>query len=132
MKHNPIMVAFFAVTMLVGATAVAGYRWGSEVVIDTNKRQALGTMANVRASGDSVQSIGCAVRTGNNGTSVSVVCYATDQTGLSVQCNSGQPALLQAASAITSNSHLVFRWDAPGTCTYLSVENYSSNAPIDP
>lgn len=132
MNRNWIVMGLFAGTMLIGATAAAGARWGSEVVIDMNAHKALGTLANVRASNDSVQSIGCAVRTGNGGTVVNVQCYATDATGLSVQCTGSQPAFVQAAGAITSNSHLAFKWDDQGACTYLSVENYSSNAPVEP
>jgi hypothetical protein len=131
MKRYSTMMALFAMTTLVGTTAFAGYRWGSEVVIDAAARSAKGTMGTVRSSADSVQSIGCAVRT-SGGSTASVNCYATDSAGHDVTCNVTALNFVQAASAITSNSHLWFKWDAAGTCTYLSVENYSSNAPIEP
>jgi hypothetical protein len=131
MKRNSIMVVLFAATTLIGTTALAGYHWGSEVVIDTSLRKALGTMANVRASNDNVQNIGCAVRA-STGSSAGVNCYATDSTGQSIQCFSSEAGFVQAAGSITSNSHLIFQWNAQGTCTYISVENYSSNAPVEP
>jgi hypothetical protein len=132
MKRYSTMMALFAMTTLVGTTAWAGYRWGSEVVIDAAARSAKGTMGTVRSSADSVQSIGCAVRASTGGSTATVNCYATDSAGHDVQCNVTAPNFVQAASAITSDSTLWFKWDAAGTCTYLSVENYSSNAPIEP
>ena len=132
MKRYSTMMALFAVTTLVGTTALAGYRWGSEVIINTAARSAQGTMGTVRGSADSTQTIGCAVRASTGGSSAAVSCYATDSAGHEVQCFVAAPIFVQAASAITSNSHLSFKWDAAGVCTYLSVENYSSNAPIEP
>jgi hypothetical protein len=132
MKRYSTMMALFAMTTLVGTTAWAGYRWGSPVIIDTAARSAQGTMGTVRSSADNVQSIGCAVRASTGGPSAAVYCYATDSAGTDVQCYVAAPIFVEAASAITSNSHLSFKWNAAGVCTYLSVENYSSNAPIGP
>jgi hypothetical protein len=132
MKRISMVLGLVAVASLVGVKAFAGYRWGSPVIIDTTNRSAQGTMGTVRASSDSVQSIGCAVRASAGNPNATVNCYATDAAGNSVQCFASDPIFAQAASAMTDDSHLVFKWNGSGTCTYLSVENYSSNAPIQP
>jgi len=130
-KYSTAMTALVVTMMLGGATAWAGARWGTEVTIDMVNRKAEGTMANVRASGDVVQTIGCVIRA-DLSAPASVTCYATDGTGLAVQCTTSQASFVQAASAMTSYSNVAFKWDAPGTCTYLSVGNLSTNAPVAP
>jgi hypothetical protein len=130
-RYSTMMVALLVTMTLGGGTAWAGLRWGTEVVIDMVNRRAEGTIATVRASNDAVQSIGCVVRT-TLGAPASVTCYATDSSGRSLQCNVTQASFAQAVGAMTSNSNIVFKWDAQGTCTYLSIENYSTNAPVEP
>jgi hypothetical protein len=130
-RYSMMMMAILVTTVLGGATAWAGARWGTEVTIDTANRRAEGTIANVRASNDIVQTIGCVVRA-NSGAPAEARCYATNSSGLAVQCGSTEPGFVQAVGAMTSNSNIIFKWDAQGTCTYLSIENYSTNAPVEP
>lgn len=130
-RYSMMMTALLLTTILGGSTAWAGAHWGTEVTIDLANRRAEGTMANVRASNDSVQTIGCVVRA-TAGSPSQVVCYATDSSGRSVQCNTQEAGFVQAAGGMTSNSNLIFKWSASGACTYLSIENYSTNAPVEP
>ena len=130
-RYSMMMTALLVTTVLGGATAWAGARWGTEVTVDTANRKAEGTIANVRASNDLVQTIGCVVRV-SSGAPAAVKCYATNSSGLAVQCGVTDPGFVQAVGAMTANSNIVFKWDAQGTCTYLSVENFSTNAPVEP
>lgn len=109
---------------------MAGCSWSTEVSIVMSERVAMGTMGAVRASSDNVQTIVCALR--GFSASTEMTCYATDSAGVSVRCGTNNPNIIQALSAITTNSHLRFAWDTSGRCTSLYVENYSSNPPVQP
>jgi len=130
MKRNTLMMTLAVVTGLLGTAASAGYRYTTEVVIDTANRHAKGSLADARASADNLQFIGCSTRTSSGGVYVS--CSAQDANGVSVTCTSSNSSFVQVVAALASDSTLYMEWDSSGNCTSLTADNYSNNTPKQP
>ena len=127
-------VVFGVVVAVVGLTQTvsAGRKDRWPVVVDNANKVAYGSLGDARNSADTVQSIGCSVfyDTANQRNQVS--CSATDAAGVSAQCASQDPNLVQIGAAISSNSFVQFRWDATGACTTVFVMKSSSLTPPKP
>jgi hypothetical protein len=122
-----------AVTALLAANVVwAGQRGGWEVGIEAVERNAYGTIGTVRNSVDSVQYIGCSIRTFDTGPTQYVTCYAKDALGAYASCSTSAQNFVTVAETITTDSHIYFSWNDLGQCTYLFVDNGSINAPKTP
>lgn len=131
MKNRKLQIVTLLASTALGATAWAGYRYPLEVQIDTTNRTAKGALGSARASTDSNQVIGCRITTAA-GTSPVIYCYAVNAVGLKAECSSTDQALVTVASAITDSSLITFSWNTQGLCASLTVENYSSNPPLQP
>lgn len=131
MKKLNLMVAGAVGALLAGTAAWAGYKSTYYVGVDTTSREAYGSFGSARASADSVQYIGCAVQGFSNGTNY-VLCQARNANNVSAYCSSSEPALVNAATALSDGSYMYLNWDANGTCTYLYVSNASQWAPRQP
>lgn len=132
MRMSKAAIGLCAVAALASTAVYAGYRSGWQVGVDTVNRNAYGTMANVRASADSNQYIGCSVRTYNSGATIYVYCFASDAVGNYGSCNTTASNFVTTAHQINGDSHIYFSWDSSGNCTYLYVDNESSYAPKSP
>ena len=130
-KTMAVAVAVVGVLSLAVTKARAGYLWGSTVQINAADRSVQGTLSNVRSSQDDLQFISCAVRA-SAGSPAFVECYARDSTGARAYCSSTEPGMVQAGSAVKTNSHIIFRWNTNGSCAYISSETSSSFAPLQP
>ncbi len=131
MKKLSIAMALCVAATLTGTTALAGYKYVAALQVDLVNRKASGSLADTRATADTLQYIGCRLSTSGN-TTVSVYCAAQDANRVKAECYTTAPSFVQALAAIQSDSILVFTWDANGTCTSLNVENWSSNSPKQP
>ncbi len=109
----------------------AGRKETWKVVVDTPNKVAYGSLGSARNSSDSVQSIGCSVFYDTANSRNQVSCQATTAAGVTAQCGSQDPNLVQVALAIHSNSYVQFRWNA-GECTTIFVSNTSALAPAAP
>jgi GTP cyclohydrolase III len=128
-----------AAVMALSAAAWAGSKINSQVTITVTGATgtASGSMGAVRNSSDTVQNIGCAVNTNYNGTlpgaySSSIYCSARDAAGVTVGCLATHPDFIAVVHSITSDSSILFKWDANGDCTLLTVSTYSYYAPKAP
>jgi hypothetical protein len=130
LKKTNALRAMLVVGTVMGTTAFAGYRYGSQVQVDTVARKAGGTMATARASADTKQYLGCGFRA--TPTSLEVYCQAQDANGVQAQCISASQTFVQALGALQSDMSLYFEWDANGRCTFIGADNYSSNPPKAP
>ena len=124
-------VALFIATAALGTTAWAGYRYPLEVQIDAVNRTAKGALGSARASADNNQAIGCRVSASPGGAPVAY-CFAVDAAGNQASCSSSDQAIVVAASALRDSSMLSFAWSSGGACLSVTVENYSSNPPLQP
>lgn len=122
----PIRLAAFGGLALavIAVTASAGLRWSYPVTINDTSRYVVGTMADARASADSVQYIGC-----NHNSLNAASCYGTNSAGLSRSCSTNNPAHLAVIRSISSESYIFFQWNTDGTCSYVFVENSSRFKP---
>ena len=101
------------------ASAIAGLKSASDVVISDTYGWAYGDSGHVYATGDRRQLIVCEVR-GANGS-----CYATDVNGVSRQCYTTEARWLRTMAAMKGDSYILFYWDANNRCTYVGVQNDS-------
>ena len=101
------------------ATALAGFRTEQQVVMSDELKLANGDLGYVRRTNDDVQYIGCFVA-GDAG-----YCFAQNKAGVARSCWSDDPKWVQVMSAVSSDSYLIFYWDAGGYCTYVSAKNGS-------
>jgi len=131
MKTRKLQIVTLLASTALAATAWAGYRYPFEVQIDLANRTVKGALGSARASADANQAIGCRISTAA-GTSPVVYCFAVDAAGNKAECSSTDQAIVTVARAITDSSMVSFGWDSHGTCLSLSVENYSSNPPLQP
>jgi hypothetical protein len=129
MKKLDFAMALCVVGTLAGTMALAGYKYVSTLTVDTVNRTAKGSVSDTRASADPGEYIGCRINTTNSGTSITVYCAAQDANRVTVWCSTTAPNFVQMASMIHADSILSFDWDANHTCTAMSVENWSMNAP---
>lgn len=105
------------------ATAMAGFTANQPVLVNPFLRVAQGALGSARNSPDNIQFIGCAVTDGAGG--AFVTCSARGPGGNFATCTSSDPGKVAAASSINSDSFVVFRYDAQGNCTLLSVSTFS-------
>ncbi|HET7503731.1 MAG TPA: hypothetical protein VFK02_22075 [Kofleriaceae bacterium] len=131
MKTRKLQIVTLLASTALGTTAWAGYRYPFEVQIDAVNHTVKGALGSARASSDPNQAIGCRITTAA-GTSPVAYCFAVDATGHRAECSSTDQAIVTVARAITDSSMISFGWDAQGICLTLSVENYSSNPPLEP
>lgn len=131
MKLNSMMAAFAVTALVAGTTARAGYKVGYPVQIDTVNRSASGTLGTVRDTTDTAQYIGCNIHASST-TGATIYCTAADAQGVSAACSSSAQSLLQVLTTLQSDSHLAFKWDASGACTYISVDTSSAFTPKSP
>ncbi|MCU0686128.1 MAG: hypothetical protein MUF34_28425 [Polyangiaceae bacterium] len=124
-------IALVLVSAAFSATAWAGYRYPVEVQIDAANRTAKGALGSARGSADNNQAIGCRI-TVNAGSNPAVFCEATDAAGNSASCSSTDKGIVTAATSIRDSSIVGFAWNPSGLCLSLSIENYSSNPPLQP
>jgi hypothetical protein len=101
------------------ASAVAGLKSASDVIISDTYGWAYGDAGHVYRTSDRTQEITCSA----NGASGS--CYARDLNGVFRSCYSSEARWVRAMSALKGDSYVVFYWDANGYCTYVGVQNDS-------
>jgi hypothetical protein len=101
------------------ASAFAGMKSASDVVISDTYGWAYGDAGHVYKTSDRTQYITCEVR-GTNGS-----CLAVDVNGVFRQCSSSEARWVRTMAAVKGDSYIVFYWDANGSCTYVGVQNDS-------
>ena len=101
------------------ASAVAGLKSASDVVISDTYGWAYGDAGHVYNTSDRTQYIFCEVR-GTNGS-----CLAVDVNGVFRSCYSSEARWVRTMAAMKGDSYIVFYWDANGSCTYVGVQNDS-------
>lgn len=123
-------------TLGVGASAMAGLRQAvRSVVVNTAESSAQGQLAGARASGDSMQYIGCSVHSSDNlpdqdgGVFRMGFCYARDVRGVSGFCGTFDPAMIATISTVQGDSEVNFSWDSSGDCTVITVAQISTREP---
>ena len=132
MKKLSISMALCVAATLAGTTALAGYKYVAGVTVDLVNRKASGSLADARASADTLQYIGCRTDASSSTANLSIYCAAQDAKGVKASCYSSAQNFVQMMSSLRSDSILIFTWDANNTCTSLNVENWSSNSPKQP
>ncbi|MBP6749282.1 MAG: hypothetical protein KA144_06550 [Xanthomonadaceae bacterium] len=115
MKHKRMGWMLTIGLSLSAAAAQAGYDGNFPVVVDDANKQAYGTLVGARRSADTVQRLGCTLKSDN------AVCYATNAAGVYRSCTTTDAALMAVARSISSESYLWFVWNAAGTCTSITV-----------
>ncbi len=127
-----LSLAVVAILVALTASAAAGRKDAWPVVVDLPNRMAYGSLASARNSPDTVQSIGCSTFYDAVNRRNQVSCAASNAAGVSAQCASQDPNLVQVSLAIHNDSFVQFRWDATGACTTIFVTNSSTLAPKAP
>jgi hypothetical protein len=124
MKRKTTAFAIGAALALgIGTNAYAGARTMIPVTINDPAMLAQGDVSFVHNTPDLIQFIFCE----SQGTSAN--CQARNLAGLVRTCSTANPAHLAAIHSIGTDSFLVFRWNAAGQCTAVSVRNGSLTVP---
>ena len=120
MKRKTTAFAIGAALALgIGATAYAGAHSMIPVIINDPAMLAQGDVSFVHNTPDAIQFIFC------DSQGASAICQARNLAGLVRTCSTANPAFLAAIHSIGTDSFLVFRWNAAGQCTFVSVRNGS-------
>ncbi|MBZ4414506.1 hypothetical protein OWM54_19970 [Myxococcus sp. MISCRS1] len=119
------------ITALIGTAAWAGAKSTNTVLVNLSAMNASGSMGDARNSADTRQFIGCSITT-YVGSAPTLGCFAMDSAGNYGGCSSTNADLVATARSITTDSYLVFNWDAWTSCTSLHVTNASHGAPKQP
>ncbi|GHA17930.1 hypothetical protein GCM10008090_29570 [Arenicella chitinivorans] len=114
------------------SAAYCGDYQPAELKIDLEARQASGDMFTVRHADDDKALIGCGVRHYLSGNEV--IQYGFCQANSSAMevgafCETDNPAMVAAISAITTYSYIVFHWDKAGECTFIGNSSQSFYLP---
>jgi hypothetical protein len=124
MKRKSTAFAIGAAFALgVGASAYAGLHTMIPVTINDPAMLAQGDVSFAHNTPDAIQYIFC----DSQGTSAN--CQARNLAGLVRTCSTANPAHLAVIHSIGTDSFVVFRWNAAGQCTAVSVRNGSLTVP---
>jgi hypothetical protein len=126
-----LLAPALASAVLMSSAAFAGFRSGTDVVINDASRWAYGDLGQVHNSSDRTQLIGCYNTINFAGWDGG--CYAQNTSGVWRSCYTTDPNMMASVMAtlrsVSGNSYLTFTWDGAGRCTDLSVENDSMTSP---
>src|SRR5205085_2423790 len=100
--------------------------------VGVNASAGYGNVGDARSSANTTEHIGCNTYGYAGATSGYTFCWAVDSRNNAAMCSSTDPTIVQASTAITSYSYIVFQFDKTGTCTSLDVQNYSNYSPMVP
>lgn len=123
-----LVAALFVVGLLGGTVALAGYNFPYPVSVTPTTHTVFGAFGSARNSDDAVQVLGCEVFVYSTG-APRVTCYAGNARGVYASCTSSDPDFVQAASAITTDSRVIFTWNESGTCTSL---HFATTSMVEP
>jgi hypothetical protein len=131
--NRALKKAIFAVLCIgvLTGTAWAGMKFVQPVTINTTYSYAYGSMGSARASSDSNQQIGCTTYN-SGGTNNYGYCSARDASGNYKSCSWSGSQWTSTINAMTSASWIWFYWDASGNCTFITLQNDSSQLPSTP
>jgi len=87
-----------------------------------------GSMTGVRFTDDDVQQIGCRIAS-DRGAIPFLACFARDINANDYGCFSFDPALIDAAKAISPYSFIRFVFDGTGECVFLGPSTRSIHIP---
>jgi len=107
----------------IGANTYAGTHTMFQVTINAAAMVATGDVSFVHNTPDVIQYLYCE----SQGTNA--FCAARDLAGLVRSCSTANPAHLAAIHSIGTDSYLLFRWNAAGQCTSVTVRNGSLTVP---
>ena len=126
MKHVALIpIVLFAATL----TADAGKKANDHNFVYIDGWRASGDIGAVRATADTVETIGCRVEGWQSASTPSVLCWARDMNNNYLSCTySGQAAPL-AVAGLNGDSRLEFAWNTGTTCYYVAVSNSSEYRP---
>jgi len=122
-RKTTAFIAGAALALGIGSTANAGLHTMIPVQINDPAMVANGDVGFVHNTPDAIQFIFC------DSQGSTAFCQARNLAGLVRSCSTANPAHLAAIHAIGTDSHVVFRWNAAGQCTSISVRNGSLTVP---
>ena len=120
-----IAVLFFSFFM---TQSHGGLVQPAPVLVDTEKKTALGDMASARYSDNEVEFIGCGVRytdQGDDGVFSFGFCQAANSDGVNASCKTQKTALIDAIKTVAHFSFISFSWDDDGNCTHIGASTQS-------
>ncbi len=135
MKKLHAVVGVAVALSLAGTAAWAGAKTVVPVTISPSASTTWvsGTIGSARNSANTNETIGCALYAYSNVSAPSSIqCYARNAAGTYISCTSTAPALVNAMSAITSDSYITFVVDTSGSCTHVYINNSSYFEPKAP
>ncbi len=126
--------AVLAVLVILGTIGIptthAGSKISQEVVIYEYRNGtaggAYGSIGSARNSNDGDQMIGCSLWA-YKGEITRVICSAIDRNRNYVSCSSSDWRLIQAVTAMTSNSYISFGWKNYSDCWRIQIGNTSTS-----
>jgi hypothetical protein len=127
-KTKKLPLAGVVAGLCAAGAALAGAHSTLPVIVDTSAMYAMGDLgAAYNSQTNYSEYIGCASNASAGFTWG--ICYATDAAGVSRYCTTTSPDLLASIRHVDGNARLSFTWDGNGTCTTVSVGQYSFTEP---
>ena len=129
---NRLGIGLSLAAALAVQSANAGLHYSSPITVGVNPDHSGGAYGGVhaaRTSSDDKQFIGCAAYGAVSTYSTYVACSASDAAGHSLYCSTYNPNyyVWQAAQSVNQASSIIFNADSHGNCTYIYVQNGSTN-----
>jgi len=125
--RRSILIAF----VLVGGLLVARSSSAQSVTINdygSNTGAAYGSLGQAFRDNNSSY-IGCTVDASPGGTEAAS-CYAQGTSSwVYGSCYTTDAAIIRVIGQLTTDSSVYFAWDSSGYCSYVDVDEYSSNLP---
>ncbi|NOK31877.1 hypothetical protein HMI49_01505 [Corallococcus exercitus] len=126
MKKTGMMLGL-CIAMGLSTASFAGAKDSHSVYVNVGARIFVGIMGAARNSPDSQQTLYCYVYS-----SGFAHCLATDASGISASCVTGDAELLSVIRSLHSDSYLEVSYDSSGACTNIVVGNASIFEPKQP
>jgi hypothetical protein len=126
-KKASVVAGLAALAM--SSTAWAGWKYGSQVVINTTGQVVGGSFGGARNSTDANQYIDIGIQAG---AFTMAYVYAADASGNQFYCAMFDPDLIALVSTVTSESYIQVSYDNAGHCTNFEVRTSSPLEPKQP
>jgi hypothetical protein len=127
-SHRPgFSVSALVCALLATSATLAGQKGDEGIGIDPRFTEVAGDIGYAHNTADRISQIGCYSYATSSGPVGG--CFARDVTGGTASCFTSDPRIIEAIRDLSSDSKVLFSWDAGGHCDYVSATTDSENAP---
>lgn len=123
-------IGIVAALLLLPTLASAGVKILNPIYLNVSGRYGGGSVADTRATADSVARVFVILQTTATYNAATVVLE--DASMASAQCWTTNPQMVQTLASAKGDSYVWVHWDTSGQCTYVEVDHGSGYSPKVP